>query len=796
MFDVEVKNCLDKPFGKLANDYILPFKADSRIFNSVVNYVYANLLPDSTAKEQLAVEHPKNVQEMFGQVRKHMKKATIQSAIQTGIREKAKQVDRMKARLLETEHAELVYYSSNGFMGSGKRAKARVGGLGVEGVGKAGENIYGQALMQIRNEFQIEHNQLVQKDAIYLSYIAEINLKKALKKHNLEKYVSKDKKRSMKKLVAALVSDYGKTEVYLNAPDVDTILNLHEKRNIMHYVDPNALIRIIRKNEIKTVLKKNNYDLKSEALKAFVDYTISKNVTLSEDRTALKDQLFDILPSKRDEFADRILNLFSVNELPEDIKGKIKAFKNKLYFPTDKEIDYFVNEKIKLPTISSQSGVVETMNVYTEEDVLSPTDESAMFKVDQRKFKSISQYIAFKLNMLYGNVDANKLYIRIRDVKTSDLDRFNNLMETDSMSTTKNKLLDKAISIKATNYDIKHLLFSIQNLTVEDAYNLDQTQELYKKYKDTNVLKIRNIPSFQQLVAKDRFVMAIVKEKISFYFTNLDNLMVHVKSKFKLNVTYDDLVELSPFNTFTLTKASPVTSAPEYLYEVNKQYGLSNASLLLVWSIVYGSLHMSSMFVGPSGMDIRYKSLMIWAKQLLSRRDPELKTFGVMQTRQEDYVLVVLMAVLAKLKEVNLKFGIPSMDNQDLATAVALLSGKVREFKQQVDLEVQEDYQAEEAVEGMQEENDYYDEDDQDVLDDLDVDDMLDDQDDEFEGFDNAGKQKFEAFLATHFRPLLCDLKLDKVEESVNKVMLSKSPLAEKHQYFNFFLAGYVLPYM
>lgn len=785
MFDVDVKNCLDKPFGKLANDYVLPFKADSRIFNSVVNYVYANLLPDSTAKEQLAVEQPKNVQEMFEQVRNHMKKATIQSAIQTAIREKAKHPEgaRMKARLLETGHARLVYYSSNNFMGSGKRKSV------------VGENIYGQALMQIRNEFQIEHNQLVQKDAIYLSYIAEINLKKALKNHDLEKYVSKDKKRSMKKLVDALVRDYGKTEVYLNAPDVDTILNLHEKRNIMHYVDPNSLIRIIRKNEIKTVLKKNNYDLKSEALKAFVDYAISKNVTLSEDRTALKDQFFDILQSKRDEFADRILNLFSVNELPDEIKAKIKAFKNRFYFPTDKEIDYFVNEKIKLPGPNSQpEGVVQTINVYPDEDILSPTDGSAMFTVNRREFTSISQYIAFELHMLGGNTDANKLHIRIRDVKTSDLDQFNKLMETDVMSTTKNKLLEKAISIKATNYDIKNLLFSIQNLTVEDTYNLDETQKLYRKYKDTNVLKIHTIPSFEQLVAKDRFVTAIAKEKINFYFTNLDNLMVHVKSKFKLNVTYDELVELSPFNTFTLTKVSAQTRAPEYLYEMNKQYGLTNASLLLVWSIVYGSLHMSSMFVGPSGMDIRYKSLMIWAKQLLSTRDPELKTFGVMQSRQEDYVLVVLMAILVKLKEVNLKFGIPSMDNQDLATAVALLSGKVRRFKQQVDLDVQEDYQTEEVVEGVQEENDYYDEDVAELRLDEEVPEY--DEDDEFEGFDNAGKQKFEAFLTTHFRPLMCDLKLDKVEECVNKIIVNKLPISEKHQNFNFFLSGYVLPSM
>jgi hypothetical protein len=367
-------------------------------------------------------------------------------------------------------------------------------------------------------------------------------------------------------------------------------------------------------------------------------------------------------------------------------------------------------------------------------------------------------------------------------------------METDAMNTTKNELLEKAISIKATNYDIKNLLFSIQKLTVEDNYNLDETQELYRKYKDTNVLKIHTVPSFEQLVAKDRFVMAIAKEKINFYFTNLDNLMVHVKSKFKLNVTYDELVELSPFNTFTLTKVSPRTRAPEYLYEVNKQYGLTNASLLLVWSIVYGSLHMSSMFVGPFGMDIRYKSLMIWAKQLLSTRDPELKTFGVMQSRQEDYVLVVLMAILTKLKEVNLKFGIPSMDNQDLATAVALLSGKVRQFKQQVDLDVQEDYQTEEVVERVQEENDYYDEDETELRLDEDVPEY--DEDDEFEGFDNAGKQMFEAFLVTHFRPLMCDLQLDKVEECVNKIMFSKLPLSEKHQNFNFFLSGYVLPSM
>ena len=53
-----VKNSLDKPFGVLANDAITPFTIGTQTYQSIVNYVYSNLLPDSTFKTELLHMHP------------------------------------------------------------------------------------------------------------------------------------------------------------------------------------------------------------------------------------------------------------------------------------------------------------------------------------------------------------------------------------------------------------------------------------------------------------------------------------------------------------------------------------------------------------------------------------------------------------------------------------------------------------------------------------------------------------------------------------------------------------------
>ncbi|AHL67561.1 hypothetical protein DH26_gp068 [Chloriridovirus anopheles1] len=777
MFAVTVKNSLDKPFGKLANDAIMPFKAHSRTYVSVVNYVYANLLSESTFKEELAKMSPKDVIPSFEEIRKHLKKTAIQSAAQTGIKEKVRQYKKAEEALLNTHHTTILYYSANEFMGIGKS--------------KTGENIYGLALSQARNELQQNQHKMEQKDAVYLSYIAEINLKKVLRKHNLEKYISKDKKRSMKKLVGALVQDYGRTEVYSNAPDLDTILALHEKRNIVNYTDPNSLIRIVRKNEIRSVLKRNLFDLKVAALHAFVDYAISKNVTASEDKTALKDQLFDILPSKRDEFANRILDLYSAKALPEEVKNKIKSFKAKWYFPSDKEIEHFEMENIKLPDLQGGGeSVVETpgtTNIYAEGNVLSPLDDSFVFVVNNLKFKSISQYIAYEINKLYGQMDPKKLYVRIKDVKTSDLDRFNRMLEKDVLSTTKDKLLEEAINIKVQEYDVKNLIFAIANLNFEDAFNLDKTQDLYNKHKKNIVLKIQKIPSFEQFIDKDPFVAGVIRDKIDFYFLNLDNLMIHLKSKNKLNVMYDSIVEMSPFNTYvTFNSDVPKSRMPEYLRQKNTQYGLTNQSLMIIWSIVFNSIKLSEKIVGVKEYDIRYKSLLIWSKYLLSQPDNSFKTFEVMESKQEDYILTALLSILFKLKELNLKIGIPTMNKQDLMTAVHLCLGKVRQYKQELEM-VEQDLEFDEIFEGENETELYgedYDGEDYDG----------EDYDDDFEGFNSSSRQRFEAFLETYFLPLKNEIDLKMMEKAVYKILNNKMPLSLKHQHLNFFLAGYKLP--
>lgn len=769
---VTIRNSLDKPFGKLANDAILPFKVDSRTYSSVVNYVYANLLPESTFKEELSHSSPKNILKTFEDVRKHLKQSTIQRAAHLAISEKAKQNEVFFRNLMDTGNFKILYYSQNAYLGIGRT--------------KDGENIYGQALEQHRNEIRNEQSKAKEKDNVYLTYVAEINLKKFFRKHSLEKYISKDKKRSIRRLVDALVHDYGRTEVYSNVPDIATVLTLHEKRNIITYTDPNSLIRIIRKNEVRNVLKKNLFELKNIALHSFVDYIISKNVTLSEDRMALKDQMSDILPSKREEFANRILDLYSAKALADEVREKIKKYKTQWYFPTDKDIEFFETESVKLPELTTPTYDNNSFKVYYT-DILSPLDESSILVVNNFEFKSISHYIAFELNKLHGQMTPEKLYKRMKHIKIEDLEPYNKMIEKDFFTTTKDKLLEDAIGIKRQENHIKNLLFCLyfEKIEVEDSFNLEKTEDLYNKYKDRTNLSIQKIPSFEKFIEKDRFVLDVIKDKADFYFMILDNLMVHSKSKNKLQTTYDQLVEMSPFHSYIMFTDStvPQTRIPDYLIQKNKDYGLNNHSLLQIWSIIFNGMKQCEKIIGKNDYDIRYKSLLIWSKYFLSQPDNKLKTFQVMQSRQEDTVLVALLSILSKLKEVNLEFNSPAINNQDLQTAIHLCLNKVRVYKHElaqlervddIDLEFEE-----ETTELNPYEVEVYDE---------------DEEDQNFEGFNMHSRMKFEVFLTTYFKPLKNELDLKSMEDAVYKILNSKISLASKHQNLNFFISGFKTP--
>lgn len=772
MSSVIVRNSSDKPFGRLANDAILPFKVNTHTYTSVVNYVYANLLPDSTFKEELSQILPNKVLSTYKEVRHHLKRSTIQSAAYHAVFEKAKQNLKFSQALIDTENSKLLYRSANEFLGIG--------------VAKNGENIYGLALEQVRNEINVKQNKDYEKDNIYLSYVAEINLKKALRKHNLEKYISKDKKRSMRRLVELLVNDYGKSEVYTNSPDKDTIMTMHEKRNIVVYSDPNSLIRIVRKNGIRNVLKRNMHELKVAALHAIIDHVISKNVTLSEDKTALKDQMYDILPSKREEFANRILDLYSAKALPDDVKDKIKKFKSMWYFPPEKDIEFFEKENVKIPDIISQTIAKEAnmsnMYIEVEDNLLSPSDTTTHIIIKNHRFQSISHYIAFEVNKLY-TLDHSKLYIRMKDLRISDLDKFNKMFEKDIISSTKERLLENAINLKIQQYHIKNLLFSIEKLDIEDTFDLNKTNEFYNKYKDKIILKIQKIPSFDQFVEKEPFMVEIIKDKLDFYFMILDNLMVHLKSKHQFNVMYDDLVQMSPFYSHPLDITH--SKIPEYLLQKNKQYGLHNSSLLHIWSIIFNDMKQAEKIVGENNYDIRYKSLLIWSKYLLGQNNHNIKTFDVMENKNEDIILKALLAILTKLKEVNLKFNIPSINLQDLKTARYLCLGEIRPYKPEYTA-MEMPIEFEDEMELQPEEVEVYDEDEVEPTFELD--------EENFEGFNLSKRRKFEAFLSTYFTPLKCELVLDRIWESIYKILNSRVLNSVKYQNINFFSTNFIPP--
>lgn len=822
---VIVKNSLDKPFGVLANDAITPFTIGTQTYQSIVNYVYSNLLPDSTFKTELMHMHPDSgLLVAFRESKKHLKKSIIQSALHTAIIEKIKQSPKFLEKLLQTGSSKIFYNSPNKYLGTAQDG--------------SGDNLYGQLLEQTRNEIQVEKTNVKQKNNIYLSYVAEINLKKALKKHNLEKYLSKDGKRSIKMLVDALVGDYGNTTVYSTVPDLETVLTLHEKRNILDYKDPNSLIRVVRKNEIRHVLKKNVFDLRIKALQAFIDYTINKNIISVDQQSRLKEQLFEIPISKREDFATRILQLYAAKALPEEVRTHIKNFKSQWYFPSEQEIQDFEAEHVKLPDLQPEN--TETFDSYTVQinDVLSPLDESAELTISKSggsnvgeanrrsavkqhfTFKSISQFVAFELFFLQsGSKDVQRSYAQIKNVKSADLDSFIRMFEQDLFKEKKNKLLADAINYKLQLLDIKTLVYLTKQIKIKDEFNLDNTTEVYQKYKEKIVLPIRQIHSFEQFVYRDSFMHTILKEKIDFYFMILQNLVVHAHSKSYFNVSVDDLVEMSPFYGHIMIQDSSIPNAsfPSYLKEQQSKYNLSTKSLLQVWTIIFNSLKQSETIVGAHTYDIRYKGLFTWSKYLLGKKINHLKHFDIMQTHEENLFLTTTIAILSTLAHVNLKFDTitskPFLDVNDLNTVFHLCLGKSRKniytkstfdvsrfFGEETvpderpttpaDLEIYEEHPiqlqapafVDDDLEDPENVNVEFGDDDQEL------------GEEEFDGFNLEDRQRFDAFVEAYFGSHRVWLKVHDFDILVQKLLASNTASSVKRQNVNFFMSGFVVP--
>jgi hypothetical protein len=174
-------------------------------------------------------------------------------------------------------------------------------------------------------------------------------------------------------------------------------------------------------------------------------------------------------------------------------------------------------------------------------------------------------------------------------------------------------------------------------------------------------------------------------------------------------------------------------------------------------------LKQAEKIVGKNNFDIRYKSLFIWSKYFLGKFDKNIVTLNVMENKKEDVVLLTLLSILSTLKEINLKFESPSINNHDLETAIHLCLNKIRDYKHYVE----QNLEFEEEIENEQE------------------------YDEEFEGFNLTTRNKFEAFLNTFFNPLVNELTLEKLEEAVFKILNSKVMITIKHQNINFFLSNF-----
>lgn len=524
-----LKNPNNKPFGPLRNDYQSDLFIDGKRWNSVNNYVFSNLLP-STDFRKKTIEHikPSSVEKSYYDVKLHINKSTLSSAMKTGIETKLNADPQFSKALLDTEGSTILYLSKNNYLGYGN--------------GKGFVNTYGIWLEHFRTGIlwfkanQGGKHPTLKDEEIYDSYLAEKGLRLALHHENLDRYLkidadaNRDNKNGLVEVIKTLIKRYGREKIFVI--DQQTASALQRKRYIEPIMKATHLIRYIRKTSIRDIRNKNLDTMKERIFEAFVDDLMDSKYDdeefehgetgNDEKRAIMKNQFRTISVAEKNSLVQRTMKLYEAGALNPRVMEKADLIKNSTYIPTSKEVDQFENDTVPIPVAKPKIPHVDepAMNPYianednngnptgnvgatrigrfnlgmvwvypylddppiqfgtrllehNEYDLLSPANDSVMLTIDGRLYPSISHYLIVRVAQTmpeYENI--GRAYSIISEqpnqfFSVADSEIRLNHGEMAAYTGAKNNLLHKALRNKFDQRKFKDVLIGTGHKTLE-----------------------------------------------------------------------------------------------------------------------------------------------------------------------------------------------------------------------------------------------------------------------------------------------------------------------------------------
>jgi len=491
------------PFGLLSNNSIYVMEIDGKKYNTVTNYIYANLLNNPEYFSILQNINTHEVHKYFNKYDKENIIKIITNALKEAVDMKLKN-KKLEELLFTTENYPIIYRSNDNILGITKQ------GIGL--------NLLGKYLVEIRAEISKKYETTEKR--MYNAYVALTLLEKLISSENndLSDFVGLDQNEIINKYIyikALLVSktqgvDLSKMtqeqiiesyKYFVQYPDKNILESLTIGDNIkilklleVSLRNPYILVLYVRKKYINNLRSTQQNRIKNSIFDIYVDnliqtkfpvlpknkYEEAKNKELNIDYReleVLKEQITDfykekILPA---EVMERVINEVKFDNLvsEEEIRRIEEEDINKLYIIDEEE------KKEAIVFEDMKNGEINN-NPYS---VFSPTYYSEMFTINNNKYPTIIHYII-----------AN-LFASIPDI--NNLNNAHNYLLID-MFGDKNDVL---------NYDDKD---SLMNLYKDNKYNTyNQLRKkltsigLNKKFENQSLIDLLLVTGNKTLIWND-----------------------------------------------------------------------------------------------------------------------------------------------------------------------------------------------------------------------------------------------------------------------------------------------------
>ena len=492
---IKIFNPRDYPFGKLSINNKDDVYLNNKLYPSVSNYIYSNLLRTPLFKQVIQNIKISELEKEFNILLSEEINTIVKKAIETGLDSKINDSKEMQESLIATKNEPISYISSNPITGIGDDSN------GLNMVGKYLE----QKRRQIEISFKEQYTEKKKQEwehALYESYIADLALNKAIKNGN-------DLSEYMGKTPTQIIDMIGRAEVVSSAPSKKFIIedlykkqrykNLIPKEIILSIDIPESLVFSIRKKQLGNLRKRQIISRKETVLYMYCEYILEKEFDIPKEKydEAIKEQYLKYgwgdnsrgMHSKLD-LADKVYDLYEKGMFSERLSTNIDNALAVIIVPTENEV--IQAEVYTIPTTKKEEANIlpyqkptgKPIYIYEEVDknekkfeAFSLLDSSKIMKIGllDLAYPTILHYmyVALLANLPdINNIKDAYQYIIANNNAPAGLGRFERpdtverkyLNEkTERMNTKKQKLAEEGLNAKFSNRAMQDLLLDTKN---------------------------------------------------------------------------------------------------------------------------------------------------------------------------------------------------------------------------------------------------------------------------------------------------------------------------------------------